>query len=712
MLAGGCSPPTSRALTVTSAPSVTPAKLAKGTPALAYPPSRRVPEIDIVHGIAVPDPYRWLENADSREVERWASEEDALARSELSKLPLRDAIRSRLSELLYVENVGIPRHAGERLFFQRRGAHDEKYSVWVREGRLGPERILLDPTAFSTDGTVSLGAWSVSWDGRKCAFTVKANNSDEATLRVIDVSTGILSSVDTIDGAKYAWPSWTRDSDGFYYTRLPPAGSVPAADRPGYAEVRLHRLGRDPSTDSLIRPKNGDPRSFVSASLSKNGRWLVLTTEHGWTRTDVEVMDLRAPRRLVGEWKPLSVGTDSRYDVEVDGDRMFVRTNEGAPNYRVFAVDPAHLERSAWVEVVAQRSEALQAATVVGHRLSLTYLKDVATELELREEDGTLVRQIALPSVGSSSGLVGDVDDDRAYYSFQSFTFPSEIFETSIRSGETTLYYALHVPVDASRYVTDQLFATSADGVRIPFFVVRDAERVSHGPSPTVLSGYGGFSISLTPAFSPSIFPWLERGGIWVVANLRGGGEYGEDWHRHGMRREKQHVFDDYIAVAEELVSRGLTRPADLVAMGRSNGGLLVGAAMTQRPDLFRVALCGVPLIDMVRYPLFGSGQTWVEEYGDPSDPDDFAALLAYSPLHHVEFGRRYPATLLLSADRDDRVDPAHARKFAAALQWASRGGPVLLRIERHAGHGGADRVQSSVDLISDEYAFALSQVE
>jgi prolyl oligopeptidase len=660
----------------------------------------------------VSDPYRWLEDSDSPEVERWVRDQDALARASLSRLPYRDAMADRLRELSYVENVGIPRHAGSRWFFQKRNAHDEKYALWVRDNKSSPDRVLLDPNAWSADGTVSLGAWSVSWDGSKCAYAVKANNSDEATLHVIDVATGVVSPVDVIEGAKYAWPSWRAQSDGFYYTRLPPAGAVAEADRPGYAEVRYHQLGSDPATDRLIRARNGDPKTFVSAALSKTGRWLVLTTEHGWTRTDIEVMDLRQARGRESSWMPLVVGRDARYDVEVDGDRFFVRTNEGAPHYRLFRVDAEHPERSAWTELVAERPDAaLQGFRVVGHRLGLTYLKDVVSEVELRDEDGVLVRRVALPEIGSSSGFVGDVDDDLAYYTFQSFTFPNEIYETSIGSGKTSLYYSLRVPVDASKYVAQQLFATSSDGTRIPYFVVHEIGFVPNGHAPTLLMGYGGFSVSLTPTFAPTVFPWLERGGIWAVANLRGGGEYGEEWHKHGMRREKQHVFDDYFAVAEDIVRRGFTRPEDLAAVGRSNGGLLVGAALTQRPDLFGVALCGVPLLDMVRYSLFGSGKTWMEEYGDPADPGDFAALYAYSPLHHVELGRRYPATLLLSADKDDRVDPVHARKFAAALQWASAGRPVLLRVEKHSGHGGADTVKSAVDLVADEYAFALSQM-
>jgi prolyl oligopeptidase len=321
------------------------------------------------------------------------------------------------------------------------------------------------------------------------------------------------------------------------------------------------------------------------------------------------------------------------------------------------------------------------------------------------------VREIALPTLGSAATLSGEVDDDVAYYSFASFTYPTEIFETSVSSGRTSTFYKLKVPVDPSAYVVEQLFATSKDGTRVPFFVIHARDLQKSGATPTVLYGYGGFQVAETPSFASSIFPWLERGGIWAVANLRGGSEYGEEWHRHGMRHEKQHVFDDYFAVAEELVKQGFTRPDRLAAAGASNGGLLVGAAITQRPDLFGVALCGVPLLDMVRYHLFGSGKTWISEYGSADLADDFAALLAYSPYHHVTKGTRYPATLILSADSDDRVDPMHARKFAAELQRASSGGPVLLRVEKHSGHGGADLVRATVEKLADEYAFALDQM-
>jgi prolyl oligopeptidase len=695
-------PPPPLVVATASAPPV--------APMLPYPPARRLEQVDALFGVEVADPYRWLEDGKSDEVRAWTEDQDAFARARLAKLPGRDAIAARLKELFYVESTGIPHHLGNRLFYPRRDAGKEKSAIYWREGKSGKETVLLDPNTWSADGSVSLGVWVVSYDGKRVAYTVKSNNSDEATLYVMDVLTGKKSDVDVIEGAKYAWPSWVPSGKGFYYTRLPLAGSVPTADRPGYAEVRFHRLGSDPKDDALVHEKTGDPKTFINAAVGKDGRWLIATIEHGWTSTDVYFQDLRSPR---ASWKPLVVGKDARYDVSVDGDRFFVWTNEDAPKYRVFRVDPAHPDRESWKEVVPQRTDAtLESVGIVGHQLSLGYLKDVVTHLEVRDEDGKLVREVELPTLGSASGLSGEVDDDVAYYSFQSFTHPTEIFETNVKSGKTSSWYRLNVPVDPSKYQVEQLFSASKDGTRIPFFVVHAKELQRDGETPTILYGYGGFQSAQTPLFSSSIYPWLEHGGIWVTANLRGGSEYGEDWHRRGMRREKQHVFDDYFAVAEELTRQRFTKPGKLAALGGSNGGLLVGAAVTQRPELFRVALCAVPLLDMLRYHLFGSGKTWMAEYGSPDDADDFAALYAYSPYHHVIKGMKYPATLLLSADSDDRVDPMHARKFAAALQWASIGGPVLLRVEKHAGHGGADLVRAAVEKTADEYAFALDEMK
>jgi prolyl oligopeptidase len=399
-----------------------------------YPVARRDDQADVLHGTQVADPYRWLEDGRSDEVKKWADEEDALARASTSKLPGRDAIAARFKELFYVESAGVPRRMGSRLFYPRRDAGKEKAAIYWRERATAePERVLLDPNTWSTDGSVSLGVWSVSYDGKKVAYTVKANNSDEATLYVMDVATGKKSDVDVIEGAKYASPSWLPSSDAFYYTWLPPVGAIAAADRPGYAEVRLHKLGGDPAKDKVVHERTGDPKTFVGAGIGKDGRWLIATIEHGWNSTDVYFQDLRSGK---SEWRPLVVGEDARYDVTVDGDRFFVWTNDGAPKYRVMRVDPKHPERDNWKEIVPERQDAtLESVSIVGHHLSLGYLKDVVSRVELCDEDGKHVRDVELPTLGSVSALSGEVDDDVAFYSFNSFTYPTEIFETSVKSG-------------------------------------------------------------------------------------------------------------------------------------------------------------------------------------------------------------------------------------------------------------------------------------
>lgn len=674
----------------------------------AYPPTRAVPVKYALYGVEITDPYRWLEDGDAPEVKEWMRAQDAFTRAELSRLPEREAIASRLKQLFYIDAVSAPRHRRGRYFVSRRHATKEKSIVYWKEGKGGEERVLLDPNSWSDDGSVSLGGWEVSWDGKNVAYKVQKNNSDEATLHVMDVASGKRSDVDVIEGGKYAYASWTPSGDGFYYVWLPTDPSIPVADRPGYAEVRFHRLGQDPRQDRVVRGRTGDPRTFLNASVSKDGRFLVLTVAHGWTSTDVYFRDLRRPGAQAAD-RPLAVGRDAHYNVEVYKDRFYVHTDEGAPHYRLFEVDPDRPERAAWKEIVAERPDAtLDSVSVVGGHLALSYLKDASSRVEVRALDGKLVREVPLPGIGTVGGPSGLPDEDEAYFSFESFTSPQEIYATSIRTGETALYTRTEVPVDPSAFTVEQTFFPSKDGTKISMFIVRRKDMKKDGSSRALLYGYGGFQISQTPSFTASMYPWLERGGVYAVANLRGGGEYGEAWHRDGMLLKKQNVFDDFIGAAEHLVREGYTRPERLVIQGGSNGGLLVGAALTQRPELFRAAVCGVPLLDMVRYHLFGSGKTWISEYGSADDPAQFKALHAYSPYHHVRQGTRYPAVLLLSADSDDRVDPMHARKFAAALQAASAGGPVLLRIERNAGHGGADLIKAAVEKGADQISFAM----
>ncbi|WP_437633440.1 prolyl oligopeptidase family serine peptidase [Sorangium sp. So ce854] len=689
------------------AASAAPAPSPPGRP--AYPPTRAVPVKYTLHGVEITDPYRWLEDGDSPEVKEWMKSQDAFTRAELSRLPERDAIAARLKQLFYIDAVSAPRHRKGRYFFSRRHATKEKSIVYWKAGKGGEERALLDPNTWSDDGSVSLGGWDVSWDGKNVAYKVQKNNSDEATIHVMDVASGKRSEVDVIEGGKYAHASWTPSGDGFYYVWLPTDPSIPVADRPGYAEVRFHKLGQDPRKDRVVRGKTGDPRTFLDASLSRDGRFLILTVSHGWTSADVYFRDLRKPGGQDVD-KPLAVGRDAHYSVEVYRDRFYVHTDEGAPHYRLFEVDPDSPERAAWKEIVPERADAtLDSVSIVGGHLALSYLKDASSRVEVRSLDGKLVREVPLPGIGTVGGPSGLPDEDEAYFSFESFTSPQEIYATSIKTGETSLYARIDVPVDPSPFTVEQTFFPSKDGTKISMFIVRRKDMKKDGSSRALLYGYGGFQISQTPSFTASMYPWLERGGVYAVANLRGGGEYGEAWHRDGMLLKKQNVFDDFIAAAEHLVREGYTRPERLVVQGGSNGGLLVGAALTQRPELFGAVLCGVPLLDMVRYHLFGSGKTWISEYGSADDPEQFKALHAYSPYHRVEPGTRYPAVLLLSADSDDRVDPMHARKFAAALQAASAGGPVLLRVERNAGHGGADLIKAAVEKGADQISFALS---
>jgi prolyl oligopeptidase len=679
-------------------------------PAYGYPATRKDNVVETIHGQQVADPYRWLEDAKTEEVKAWMKAEDEFARAKLAPLPGRDAIAQRMKELSYIEAMGTPHHYGSRYFYGRRAATAEKWTIYWKEGKKGEEKVLLDPASWSPDGSVSLGGWVVSWDGKKVAYTVKSHNSDEATLYVMDVSTGKKSEVDVIEGAKYGHAEWTPKGDAFYYVWLPVDTTIPVAERPGYAEVRYHKLGEDPKKDITVREKTGDAKTFLEPTLSKDGRWLFVSIQRGWSSNDLYFQDLKATGAR--GWTKLADASSGISEATAYKDKFYIRTNAGAPTWRVMRTDAEHLDPTKWTEIVPARADAtLHEMSIVGGKLSLGYLKDVISRLEVRDLDGKLVREVTLPGIGSAGAFSGQPDEDEAYYSFDSFTQPYVIFETSVASGATSKWYELKIPVDTSKYVVDQEKFTSKDGTSVPMFIVHAKDAKKDGSAPAMLTGYGGFQVARLPHFDASIYPWLEHGGVFALANLRGGNEYGEEWHKHGMRHEKQHVFDDFIGAAEHLIKDGYTASDKLVIRGGSNGGLLVGAAVAQRPDLFRVALCHVPLLDMVRYHKFGSGKTWVDEYGSAEDEEDFKALYAYSPYHHITYGTKYPSVLVLSADSDDRVDPMHARKYAAELQNSSTGGIVLLRIEKNSGHGGADLVKANVEKVADEYAFAFSEI-
>jgi prolyl oligopeptidase len=668
--------------------------------------SSTAPVSEELHGVHIDDPWRWLEDASSPKVQEWMRMQDAAARAALASYPGRDRLAARFRELFYVDSISAPTVRNGRLFYTRTFADKEKAIVYWKQGEAGAEQVLLDPNGWSKDETVSLGSWTPSWDGRRVVYGRRENGEDEATLHVIDVDTGVVSPVDVIPGGKYASPSWTPDSSAFYYEYLPSGPSISVADRPGYTEIRLHKLGTDPKQDPLIHPRTGDPSTFLGQSLSRDGRYLFIYVQHGWNSTDVWLRDLQK----VDDFRQVVVGRNANYGVvEWQGD-IYIQSDEDASRGRVFKTSAATPERDHWRVLVPEDPEAtLQEMSVMGGRLALSYLRDAASEIRVASLEGTDPVRVVLPGIGSTSGIVGNPDSDDAYFAFTSFTTPRQIYRLSMASLATRLWAEIKLPIDPSKFAVDQAFFSSLDGTRIPMFIVHKKGMALDGNNPALLTGYGGFNISLTPDFRASIYPWLEAGGVYAVANLRGGGEYGKEWHDAGRGDRKQNVFNDFAAAAQYLVRAGWTKPERLGINGGSNGGLLVGAAMTQHPELFGAVVCQVPLLDMLRYHLFGSGKTWVPEYGSADNPDQFQTLRSYSPYHHIHAGLHYPPLLMMSADHDDRVDPMHARKFAAAMEAAeaSSGKPsVLLRIEHNAGHGGADQVRQAIQLSADMYAF------
>jgi len=676
---------------------------------MKVPETRAVDVKDVVHGLTIADPYRWLEDEKAPEVKAWMAAQDKYARDAIAKLPGREALTARLKQLYYVDSVSAPAHRGTRFFYRRTHADREKAVYYWREGENGAEKVLLDPNTMSKDGTTSVGMVVPSWDGKFVAYTTKANNSDEATLHVMEVATGKERPGDRIEGAKYASPSWAPDASGFYYTWLPPLSKeVTVADRPGFAELRFHPLGKDPEKDRLVHPATKNPQTFLGGGVSRDGHWLFVYVQHGWNSTDVYFRDARGKELA---WKPLAVGVDAQFEVEAYQDRFYVKTNWKAPRWRLLLADPKKPAMADWKELVPESPEGavLEGVDIVGGHLALQWMKSAASALEVRTLGGKLVRAIALPTVGTASSLFGLPEDDTAYFTFVSFTQPAQVWKTSVKSGDTSLWAEVKLPIDTTPYTVEQVKYSSKDGTQVTMFIVRRKDLKRDGSTPFLLGGYGGFNVSITPSFSSGLYPWLEAGGAYATPNLRGGGEYGEEWHKAGMGAKKQNVFDDFIAAAEYLVKEGYTKPERLAIRGGSNGGLLVGAALTQRPDLFRAVICAVPLLDMVRYHLFGSGKTWIPEYGSSEDAAQAKTLFAYSPYHRVKGGTKYPAVLMMSADADDRVDPMHARKMAALLQASSTSGlPVLLRIEPHSGHGGADLVKQAVEQSADSYAFLM----
>jgi prolyl oligopeptidase len=680
--------------------------------------TRREDRVDTIFGRPVADPYRWLEAGDSEEVRRWTDQQNELTRRTLLAVPGREQIRARLAELLMIGTVGTPvvrrlRRDGAsdrdlRYFHTRREGEQNQPVLYVRDGVHGTDRVLIDPNALASDGTTALDWWAPSNDGRLLIYGLSENGDENSTLRVRDVDAG-HDIGHPISRTRFASIAWLPGGEGFYYTRYPEKGTVPEGEEGYHRTVYLHHIGRDAGSD----PKIFEPRKMTDSpgvEISPDGRWLVLSVHQGWAKDELYLQD--RSRGEAAPFVPMVTDVPAIFDALVLDDVIYIRTNDGAPRYRLYAVDPRRPERAAWREIVPEQEDVLAQVAVAGDEILTTYLCDASSRVRRFPRAGGPGAEIELPMLGSSSGVSALWDGDEAFFDFSSFALAPTVFRLDLRRGTLERWEAVRAPIDEQAFVVERLRATSRDGTVVPMFVVHKRGLARGSPSPTLLMGYGGFNVNMVPWFTRSTYLLLERGGILAVMNLRGGGEFGEDWHQGGMLDRKQNVFDDAIACAEKLVASGYTDPSRLAVQGGSNGGLLVGALLTQRPDLFRAVVCSVPLLDMLRYHLFRIAKLWIPEYGSADDPQQFEWLYAYSPYHHVREGVSYPAVLLTTAESDSRVDPLHARKMAAALQAATSSElPVLLRVETKAGHGAGKPVAKLLDELTDMYSFLFSQL-
>jgi prolyl oligopeptidase len=673
------------------------------TETLRYPPAPPGEVIDTYHGDRIPDPYRWLEDPDDPATVAWVAAQNALTRAVLDG-EARAALVRQLTTLYEFPRTGVPVKRGGRCFYTHNPGLEKQPVLYVEDPGASP-RVLLDPNGLSTDGTTALTAFEPSGDGALVACALSTSGSDLQEIVVIDLPSGARRH-DRLEWVKFASIAWVPDGSGFYYTRFPEPGTVPPGDEHYFNRVCFHRLGDAQAQDALILERPGEREVVFAVDVSNDGRWAVMTAFQGASdKSGVYLLDRRDPGAAPAVLFP---GFEHAYAfIQEANGRLYFVTDEQAPLGRVIAVDPGPDGRGGRVtEIVPESTDRLTLAILAGGRLVCACLRHASDRLRVIGLEGEPAGEIPLPAIGSITGLTGRLEDDALFLGFQSFTHPPAIAAWRFEAGALVPFRPGANPVDPSRYETTQVWYPSRDGTPISMFLVHRHELPRDGRRPVLLSGYGGFNVNLTPAFDPSTFAWLDRGGVYAVANLRGGGEYGEAWHQAGMLDRKQNVFDDFIAAAEWLTTNGYTNPSRLAIEGGSNGGLLTGAVMVQRPDLFGAVVCRVPVADMLRYHLFTVGRFWVPEYGSSDDPAQFEYLMRYSPLHNVQDGVRYPPILVTTADTDDRVAPGMAKKFAARLQAASAGGPVLIRVETKAGHGAGKPVTKIIEEDADIFGF------
>jgi prolyl oligopeptidase len=674
---------------------------------LKYPHTKTEDLVEEIHGHKIPDPYRWMEDLDSEQVRDWIEAQNKVTFAFLRKSPLREKIQKRMTELWNYEKYSPPyKRAGRYFFAFNNGLQNQDVLYWLDELD-GEPQVLIDPNTLSEDGTVALSGAAVSRDGKFLAYGLSEAGSDWQTWRIRRVEDG-EDLPDEIAWVKFSGASWDGKDEGFFYSRYNAPEGAALKQANYYHKLYYHTLGTDQSEDRLVYERPDQKEWGFNGIVTEDGRYLVIYVWHGTAAENgVFVLDLEDPDAAVVE---MLAAFDAEYQVVGNQDtRFFVKTDHNAPQQRLIAIDLDHPAPKDWEELIPEAADKLEFMDYIGERLIATYLHHAAHQVRFFKTDGTPDGELALPDLGTVTGFGGRSDDPETFYKFSSFTTPGTVYHFNVDSREASVFRTPDLEFDPEDYVTEQVFYKSKDGTRVPLFISRRADLEVDGNVPTYLYGYGGFNNPLPVNFSVTNLVWMEMGGIYAQANLRGGGEYGRMWHESGMKHNKQNVFDDFIAAAEYLVAEGFTRTEKLAIGGRSNGGLLVGACLTQRPDLFGVCLPNVGVMDMLRFHKFTIGWAWVSDYGSPEDPEAFKTLLAYSPYHNIREGVSYPPTMVLTGDHDDRVFPAHSFKFGAALQAAQAGdAPVLIRIETRAGHGAGKPTAKLIEEFSDMWTFTL----
>jgi prolyl oligopeptidase len=677
---------------------------------IEYPKTRKVEQNDEYHGTKIADPYRWLEDDNSAETKAWVESQNKVTNAYLATIPERETIKKRLTELWNYEKYSAPFKEGGKYFYYKNDGLQNQSVLYVADSVKDKGRVLLDPNKLSADGTVALSGLSISDDGKMLAYGLAGAGSDWQEWHFMNVETG-EKLPDVLKNIKFSGASWTKDGKGVYYSRYPAADDKSKLSAENfYQKLYFHKLGTQQSEDVLVYERSEDKEKFVGGFVTEDGKWLVINVGKG-----TAPMNMVYVKSLETENAPIVPVVDKlENDYSFfgnDGSKFYFRTDKAAPRGRIVMVDVTD-KNLKWTEIVPQSAETLQGANFINNQFVGNYLKDAYSQFRIYDLNGKFVRNVELPGIGTAGGFNGKRSDTETFYSYSSFNAPPTIYRYDMRTGKSEIFRKSEVKFNPNAYEVKQVKYASKDGTQIPMFIVHKKGLKLDGTNPTLLYGYGGFNVSLTPGFSVSRLIWLENGGIYAVPNLRGGGEYGEEWHKAGTKLQKQNVFDDFIAAAEYLIKEKYTQPAKLAISGGSNGGLLVGAALNQRPELFGAALPAVGVMDMLRFHKFTIGRAWTSDYGSADNADEFAAIYKYSPLHNIKKGAKYPAVMVTTADHDDRVVPAHSFKYAATLQEMQSGdAPVLIRIETKAGHGAGKPTAKVIEEQADVYGFLMKNL-